>query len=227
MIRVLVFCCLSLLPLGTLVAQPGWEVDPSRYAQSMNLVAVVYFDGQEASEELDMLAAFAGEECRGVGHPQYIEDIDRYLVFLQLYSNEPSNETLILSLYNSASGEVFPSVLELEFVKDDVLGQISEPLEIYDNVNTLAENQPLVSPFFSPNGDGINDYWVIGNLEDYSGFELSIFNEYGELLFQENDYQNDWDGTYKGRELPVGVYYFLWSKPGSAVRHTGSISLLR
>jgi len=63
----------------------------------------------------------------------------------------------------------------------------------------------------TPNGDGINDFWEIENAIDYPDILVEVFNRYGQKLFGSRGYSDDkrWDGTYKGKPLPVGTYYFV------------------
>jgi gliding motility-associated-like protein len=68
---------------------------------------------------------------------------------------------------------------------------------------------------FSPNGDGVNDNYVIRGLQIYPKNKLSIFNRWGNLVFKAEPYRNDWDGTSTfglnigGDKLPTGVYYYI------------------
>ena len=61
---------------------------------------------------------------------------------------------------------------------------------------------------FSPNGDGVNDTWVLRNLEFYPGARVSVFNRWGNRVFQVTDYQHDWQGTFNDNPLPDGSYFF-------------------
>ncbi len=45
----------------------------------------------------------------------------------------------------------------------------------------------------------------------FEGSELVIFNRYGTPVYQSNNYQNNWDGTYDGEPLPVGTYFYQLS----------------
>ena len=69
----------------------------------------------------------------------------------------------------------------------------------------------IVPTIITPNSDGINDRFVIPCLETgtYLQNEVSIFNQWGDELFRAAPYQNDWDGTYKGEEVPVGTYFYI------------------
>jgi gliding motility-associated-like protein len=62
----------------------------------------------------------------------------------------------------------------------------------------------------TPNGDGINDTWVIYNLGNHPGSTVRVFNSNGVQVFYSADYQNNWRGNYEGRNemLPVGSYLY-------------------
>jgi len=71
----------------------------------------------------------------------------------------------------------------------------SSALQIYDG--------------FSPNNDGINDFFRINGLENFQGHELTVFNRWGNQVLKTLDYANDWDGKWEGIDLPEGTYYYL------------------
>lgn len=62
---------------------------------------------------------------------------------------------------------------------------------------------------FSPNGDGINDTWVIKNIENYPNHVVTIFDRAGRILYSVNGYKNTWDGTVNGSPLAEGTYYYM------------------
>jgi len=78
---------------------------------------------------------------------------------------------------------------------------------------------------FSPNNDGINDFFVVEGLEDTDAEELSIFNRWGNLVFFAKDYQNNWDGTWNGEDLPDGTYFYVIEVSGDS--YEGFIQLQR
>jgi gliding motility-associated-like protein len=74
----------------------------------------------------------------------------------------------------------------------------------------------IIPDGFSPNDDGINDFFVIKNIRTlYPNFDLEIFNRYGNILYKGNAASQDWDGTSDkgiqvgGNKLPAGVYFFI------------------
>lgn len=83
---------------------------------------------------------------------------------------------------------------------------------------------------FTPNGDGKNEVFkpVYDNISAYS---LLVFDRWGTLLFESRDVENGWDGNFKGKPLPSGVYVFMatYSDEQSGISETirGTLSLLR
>lgn len=74
----------------------------------------------------------------------------------------------------------------------------------------ITINKMFIPSGFSPNGDGINDFFEIKGINDISN-ELIILNSGGNEVYRQKNYQNDWFGTYKtGEELPDGTYYFIF-----------------
>jgi gliding motility-associated-like protein/uncharacterized repeat protein (TIGR01451 family) len=84
---------------------------------------------------------------------------------------------------------------------------------------------------FSPNGDGVNDLFVIRGILNYSENTFMIFNRWGDKVFEASPYQNTWDGKCAkglrmgGDELPTGTYFYILDlKDGSDV-YKGTIYL--
>jgi gliding motility-associated-like protein len=70
---------------------------------------------------------------------------------------------------------------------------------------------PIIPEAFTPNGNNINDLFVIGNLETFTERRLDVFNRYENSVYESKMYQNDWDGTRSdnGQALPDGTYYYV------------------
>jgi gliding motility-associated-like protein len=80
---------------------------------------------------------------------------------------------------------------------------------------------------FSPNGDGINDVWNLKLLDTYRDARVEIFSRYGEKVFSSTGYPRPFDGFYKGKELPVGTYYYIISPKNGHKSTTGPITIIR
>ena len=95
------------------------------------------------------------------------------------------------------------------------------------NAKTLGD--PVFIPnSFSPNGDGKNDVFKIySNL--VAGMEMKIFNQWGELVFSTSSLSDGWNGTYKGKAQPAGVYIFairVKLTDGTEAVRKGAVNLL-
>ncbi len=79
------------------------------------------------------------------------------------------------------------------------------------SIEVFPEDAPLIDPIntITPNGDGVNDFFVIPELAFYPGHKLSIFNRWGDVVFESRNYGGGWDGTYKGKPLPAGTYLYV------------------
>lgn len=80
---------------------------------------------------------------------------------------------------------------------------------------------------FSPNGDGVNDV-IRPKISCYpTGFNLSVFNRNGQLVFNTRDYNTPWNGEQNGKPLAIGTYYYVMSVNNESKPISGSITLLR
>lgn len=96
-----------------------------------------------------------------------------------------------------------------------------------DSVLVFVYKKVIVPNAFSPNGDGINDTWNITALNTYDDYDLLVFNRYGRIVFQSKNYSNDWNGTFDGKSLPVGTYYYFIDVKHNLPKLSGSVTILR
>ena len=72
-------------------------------------------------------------------------------------------------------------------------------------IDALLVNYPK---YFTPNGDGMNDYWNVIGLENQPNAKIQIFDRYGKFLKGFNPTELGWDGTYNGQQMPSTDYWF-------------------
>jgi gliding motility-associated-like protein len=80
---------------------------------------------------------------------------------------------------------------------------------------------------FTPNGDGINDYWEITGIEKYPETTVQVFNRQGQKVFESRGYAHPFDGSFKGKKLPVGVYYYVLNMSTNCDILSGSLTIIR
>jgi len=68
----------------------------------------------------------------------------------------------------------------------------------------------IVHNVITPNGDGINDVWVIENIESYPKNVIQVFDKWGDKVYEQDNYNNDWGGrSTNGDLLPNGTYFYV------------------
>ena len=65
------------------------------------------------------------------------------------------------------------------------------------------------SNILTPNGDTKNDTWVVWNINTYPGNHVRVYDLEGRVVFDREDYDNSWDGTFQGSILSSGTYYYI------------------
>jgi gliding motility-associated-like protein len=113
----------------------------------------------------------------------------------------PNNDTVIVY-----PNMVQPNLNQFNIIIADACGKSIDitPINVYNQC-------PLIIPnVMTANGDGTNDALIITNWEDYDKVSLTIFNRWGNIVYENNDYKNDWTGFDKGGKLLTeGVYFYL------------------
>lgn len=98
--------------------------------------------------------------------------------------------------------------------------------------DTLRIDSMVFADFFSPNGDGSNDLFIIQGVELYPENTFTVFNRWGQVVYDASPYNNEWDGTNNQsgiigeRELSDGVFFFEL-KSGTGYTAYGKITLKR
>lgn len=99
----------------------------------------------------------------------------------------------------------------------------------FDTVTIFVEESEEIFVFnaFTPNGDGENDFWIIGNIHKFPESKVQIFNRYGRLVYTKVGYVNEWDGTTFGEPLPAATYYYVIDLGSGKSAYTGDVTIIR
>jgi gliding motility-associated-like protein len=84
---------------------------------------------------------------------------------------------------------------------------------------------PLI---FSPNGDTFNDTWLISGVENYTDCTMIVYDGHGSKVYETRGYSsgNNWDGTYNGKSVPDGTYFYVFGCPNLKPA-TGNVLVVR
>ena len=140
------------------------------------------------------------------------------------------------------------SINNRDFITHNVLHDVSiggHILYVVDMNNCKTSRPFEVTPipifpakFFTPNDDGVNDYWTIENLNVYPSYIVQIFDRFGKLIYEVrsgqfhadgevNDHPFQWDGNYLGHPLPSTDYWYLITLEEVRKQYTGHFTLKR
>lgn len=113
-------------------------------------------------------------------------------------------------------------------------------LTVRDNNNCTSTDAAIVTviPYcmkvmnaFTPNGDGMNDRWLVTNgAPCTNNIKVGVYNRYGNVIYTNNNYANDWDGTFNGKPVADGTYYYtvtFRTITGKLITLAGDVTILR
>jgi gliding motility-associated-like protein len=113
-----------------------------------------------------------------------------------------------------ATGDTCVDVVGLEVGVDQATIVICDDFGMCDTtyliINVIDNSDDiLIYTGFSPNGDGVNDFFKIKNIEKYPNNELQIFNRWGKRVYSAKGYKNGWNADYRGIRLTDGTYFYF------------------
>ncbi|MCX7861706.1 MAG: gliding motility-associated C-terminal domain-containing protein [Bacteroidales bacterium] len=132
------------------------------------------------------------------------------------YQYQWSNNQTTEDINNLLPGNYYLTITDIhqcQFVDTFYVGYKASFIEIYNA--------------FTPNGDGKNDVWNIKNIEHFPNCEVVVYDQWGVKVFESDGYTKPWDGTYKDKPLPAGVYYYVIDLKNNEKAITGSLTILK
>lgn len=123
-------------------------------------------------------------------------------------------------------------VITLE-VKDTVCKTTQTVTKIVDVIESFASFDGGIPNVFTPDNDGLNDYFQLKSSVNTQGlnlFVIKVYDRWGQLVFESNRTDFKWDGTFHGRGLTEGVYFWVVSSNsncGTSIEESGNVHLLK
>ena len=142
-----------------------------------------------------------------------------------VYQRVTSNEQLVSSFTDSLTklNSVYYCYRVIAYRNYDSLQSVSNIVCIPTELRLFVPNS------FTPNGDGINDIFLPKGIF-VSEYNLQIFNRWGEKLFESDDLNKGWDGSFKNKVCQLGTYYYQIRGKGANGKsevHNGTVQLLK
>ena len=194
----------------SIIASGSNSVNVSGFTQdSSNIFSFIYTVEEQSCIVKDSVLVNV------VSLPVVVAGADTILSYDDLYDlggnpTGPTEATYIWSPLNnfvseSDSIEANPSIVVMSSEVYTVIVTDTNGCKNFDQVEVQLIPDIVVPTGFSPNGDGINDTWIIQNLNQFNNTRVSVFNRWGTRLFTTQDVNEHWDGL----DLPVGTYYYI------------------
>lgn len=96
-----------------------------------------------------------------------------------------------------------------------------------DSMFVKVLKAPRIPNTFTPNGDGINEFWLIDYLDTYPNCRVQVFTRTGQLVFESKGYKTPWNGTLKGKPLPFDTYYYIVEPESGRAPITGYVTIIK
>jgi gliding motility-associated-like protein len=103
----------------------------------------------------------------------------------------------------------------------------SEGCESLATVNVKVYQGVFFPDLFTPNGDGINEFWDLKGSEYYSEMEVDIFDRWGIHIYHSKGYQSPFNGTFNGQILPSGAYAYTVQLSPDVPKRYGQLLIVR
>jgi hypothetical protein len=164
--------------LRVLEKEPVWAINPNDYAYSTNIVGRIKVDGIFSEDMYDRIGAFYNDEVRGVTNLVYDPSYKQYYLYLTIYSNNPSGETIEFRIWDATRGKILQSTIDgnisIPFLPNDILGNLVNPT-LFENTTAVEQNLALNKGWT----------WVSFNVDDVNFSNINTLTN--NLLLETND----------------------------------------
>ncbi len=157
--------------------------------------------------------------------------IDNFFVLPELSGGVGPNQGIAFADVGDCIATYIPSpdscgIDQFTYVVANEFGSDTTTVTIFIECNQGEPGELFVFNGFSPNNDGVNDFFRIRGLEDFPDHVLYVYNRWGNRVLETTNYQNDWAGTWEGVDLPDGTYFYLLER-GDGEKLSGYVQLHR
>lgn len=206
---------------------PDWAVNPKDYENSMNIIGRVELNNLPMDDEDDIIAAFIGEECRGVAHPAYKDRYDGNFITMDIYGNNSKDNSdagkeITFRAFDASTGALYPVVTPEKTIKYTPLvlqGSYKQPVvftveDLVEQSTELQKGWNWLSIYVSP-----ENRTVPAIFEKIADNVISVKSQANGWLMYEN---GSWEGNLKGN-LSNTEMYAVQMKDDCTLRIVGTL----
>lgn len=206
---------------------PDWAVNPKDYENSMNVIGRVELNSLPMDDEDDIIAAFIGEECRGVAHPVYKERYDGNFITMDIYGNNSRNNSdagkeITFRAFDASTGALYPVVTpekSIRYTPLNLQGSYKEPVvftveDLVEQSTELQKGWNWLSVYVSPENSTVPAVF-----EKIADKVISVKSQGNGWLMYEN---GSWEGNLNG-DLSNTQMYAVQMKDDCTLRIVGRL----
>jgi len=219
-----------------LAGPQGWQVNPRLYQYDMAITAVVEGEKAGLASAADAIAAFVGDEIRGVGRTVYVPRTDRHLAFLMVYSNAPEGEPVTFRFFDASEDSERFVPTQVDFRASQLLGDVGSPFVLETRERRIGDRGFVPDSFVLGQSypNPFNPSTKIGyGLPRDGQVEIAVYNLLGQKIrtlvsgFETAGYRHvTWDGrTDESQLVPSGMYFYVMESGNS--RDVKKVMLLK
>lgn len=119
-----------------LLSQPDWNIDATNFEYNMNVIGVGFIECNEINDDMDQIAAFVGDEIRGVNFFN-VESNQRKFVYMFIYSNKFSGDTIHFKVYDASEDSIYELSSSIIFSENALLGSENNPIDFASSSQAL------------------------------------------------------------------------------------------
>ncbi len=201
---------------------PDWSVNPPDFQFNASMTGVLIFNGEESTDSNDIIAAFVGDECRGLDNQGfYFEPGNHWIWGITLYSNE-NDETMTFKVYTSVTDTIYDIDYTYSFIANDNMGDGHEPVEwiVYNlsvEIEPLPGNFVLYPAYPNPFNPVLNIPITLDNPGEISVSVVDLNGHIVDTILRSFGEPGNYTLTWNGDQFPSGVYFISFnSKRGVA-----------
>jgi gliding motility-associated-like protein len=171
------------------------------------------------NEHIDTML-YHEQESISLAHTPYIPPVN---LIPQPQTGNTTKQEMTPKTENNSKG--ITTEPEKEKISNNKNSNLSQDIEKEDTQAHLEHPEVIIPNIFTPNGDYINDYFVIEDLDRFSETHLIIFRRDGKVIYEKINYQNDWQAENIQDDVYFYVFKFIYQ--GSQFMRNGSITVKR
>ena len=200
--------------------QPDWSINPSNFQFNASMTGVLIFNGEESTDSNDIIAAFVGDECRGVKTDGIL--ISGRMVFGLTIFGDENGESLTFKAYDVSTDHVFDSTeFSYSFVPNDIVGNAEEPVEWDTGLSVefepLPENFVLYPAYPNPFNPVLNIPLVLVKPGELSVSVVDVNRRIVDTISNSFWEPGIHTLTWNGDQFPSGVYFISVNSNGGVI----------